>query len=1030
MMSSRKTPFAAIAIALSFLFGVQTASSQDLLFQNAALEAGLQGVTNGLDYGIAPADFDNDGDLDFFVVSHPENKLFVNNGDGTFEESAEAAGVADHAFLGFGAAWGDYNGDGWLDLYVCNQAHAGEGHDHGHDHNSNQFAPASSAGVRQESDHEPLLNRLFHNNGDGTFTEVAADAGVTGIEVEAEEHHEDGHDHQQLPAQDDDHGHDHSHPSGGAMSAAWMDYDKDGHVDLLVSSRERGALLYRNLGDGHFEYVSHQAGLKPEEEHHEEGHHHDEQTPSQDHDHEHEEESYVRLMFSDWENGHVKLLDPNHDEVVATYDMETQSGFYVYSSSDKRYGYVIQTGADQVNVIDSGIWEEDHFDHMHPYAEEPSMLPFMLEGTTPIHFVSHHGQSAIFFDGEGTATLVNENEFPEPSTSVFASPQAHHGVAVPMQDRMLISSLGEEDSRPQGVDVFDMDGTLLQSFPDEAPGLHGETVLGNKIAFGASNGVLVLERVGDEYESSFIPNPSDAPDGRVGVFASHPSLPHIIGNFNREYVVLIDLDELSMDLVELPSPFVDFTIDAEGEYIVTISTDGNAHVFNAIDGNYKGAIQVMEPFSVDVPRGTPLPSIQAAWHSTLFVSDPNHGHIYSINVESMSVSQEYHVGGAPTNLTVLGLTHYQDEENPVSHEEMDYGVEHAAWADFDGDGFMDVFLSVAVMIEEEHAHEEEHHEEQGTPAQDHDHDHEEEHNAALTENRFFRNNGDGTFTDVTEAMHMGDPNEAITNSAVWGDYNNDGFMDLFVTNRGSENEGTAADPRLYRNNGDGSMTEVAEAVGLAGEIYLIGANWADLDNDGFLDLVAINHPSHADFAAGEFYDKPHPIFMNNGDGTFTNINADSTAAILDTGVTDINHLIGLACADLDGDGDKDILMSENHGDAPFLYYRNEQAAADNQSLEVALEQSGPNPYALGARIECMTAGGMQVRQVGATSAGFASQGTYAQHVGLAGAESADVKVIWPDGTAELYTNLAAGESHQLVKGQGESTSVTNWSVHE
>lgn len=114
-----------------------------------------------------------------------------------------------------------------------------------------------------------------------------------------------------------------------------------------------------------------------------------------------------------------------------------------------------------------------------------------------------------------------------------------------------------------------------------------------------------------------------------------------------------------------------------------------------------------------------------------------------------------------------------------------------------------------------------------------------------------RNNGDGTFTDVTEAAGLTHYGNSI--SASWFDYDNDGHLDLFVCCEAQPN-------RLYHNNGDGTFTEVAEKAGVAGSggVYK-GAAWIDSDNNGFADLFVNNLKGTAEF------------YRNNGDGTFTNV---------------------------------------------------------------------------------------------------------------------------------------------------------------
>ncbi len=170
----------------------------DHTFTNIAGSAGCADDGNGR--GVKFADFDNDGDEDIFLANHRgPNRLYRNNGDGTFTDVADASLAS--GYLTFGAAWGDFNADGYVDLYVVNRGSVGA----------------------------PQPNQLFVNNGDGTFTDRAPELGVDN--------------------------------SLAGLEAVWVDYDNDGDVDLYLSNdKHAGNHLWRNNGDGTFTDVSVETG--------------------------------------------------------------------------------------------------------------------------------------------------------------------------------------------------------------------------------------------------------------------------------------------------------------------------------------------------------------------------------------------------------------------------------------------------------------------------------------------------------------------------------------------------------------------------------------------------------------------------------------------------------------------------------------------------------------------------------------------------------------------------------------------------
>ncbi|HET8668728.1 MAG TPA: VCBS repeat-containing protein, partial [Terriglobales bacterium] len=163
--------------------------------------------------GAAWGDFDNDGRLDLAVTSYDRIYLFHNNGDGTFTDVSHKTGLDRYRGFWSGASWGDYNRDGYLDLYVCGYVKYKR---------EEQNATASSTQFGLEvpftlnpASFEPERNLLFRNNGNGTFTEVARELGV-------------------------------DNPDGRSLSALWHDFDGDGWPDLYVANDISENKLYLN----------------------------------------------------------------------------------------------------------------------------------------------------------------------------------------------------------------------------------------------------------------------------------------------------------------------------------------------------------------------------------------------------------------------------------------------------------------------------------------------------------------------------------------------------------------------------------------------------------------------------------------------------------------------------------------------------------------------------------------------------------------------------------------------------------------
>ena len=204
-------------------------------------------------------------------------------------------------------------------------------------------------------------------------------------------------------------------------------------------------------------------------------------------------------------------------------------------------------------------------------------------------------------------------------------------------------------------------------------------------------------------------------------------------------------------------------------------------------------------------------------------------------------------------------------------------------------------------------------------------------------NRLYRNNGDGTFTDVTEKA--GVKGIGYSMGVAAGDYDNDGFVDLYIAGVNHN--------QLLHNRGDGTFEDVTEKAGVGGVVagygkpWAVAAGWFDYNNDGKLDLLVMDYLDYnianaklcsigdvrTYCAPGNFKGTPNILYLNNGDGTFTDVSAQSHIGRF------IGKGMGVAFADYDNDGFTDVFIS-NDTFQNFLLHNN----GDGTFSEVALEQ--------------------------------------------------------------------------------------------
>ena len=202
-------------------------NNKDGTFTDVTQKAGVAGnLTKQYRTGVAVGDYDNDGHLDIYVTAFGPNTLYHNNGDGTFSDVTSKAGVAGGATeWSTSTGFIDFDRDGDLDLYVTNYL------DYRMD--DNPYCGFRKEGYRMycnPTTFDGVADRLFRNNGDGTFSDVSREAGI-------------------------------ANPAGKGLGVVFCDYDRDGDTDIYVANDMVRNFLYRNNGNGTFTDVAYAAGV-------------------------------------------------------------------------------------------------------------------------------------------------------------------------------------------------------------------------------------------------------------------------------------------------------------------------------------------------------------------------------------------------------------------------------------------------------------------------------------------------------------------------------------------------------------------------------------------------------------------------------------------------------------------------------------------------------------------------------------------------------------------------------------------------
>ncbi len=282
-----------------------------------------------------------------------------------------------------------------------------------------------------------------------------------------------------------------------------------------------------------------------------------------------------------------------------------------------------------------------------------------------------------------------------------------------------------------------------------------------------------------------------------------------------------------------------------------------------------------------------------------------------------------------------------------------------------------------------------------------------------TPNFLYKNDGKGKFSEIgleSGTAVSSDGSEQGSMGVAIGDYNHTGRPSIYVTNFADEYN------ILYRNEGGYDFRDVAfeAGVGLASLPWVKwGDAFVDLDNDGWLDLISVNgqvYPQVDSLPSGARYRQPKNLFMNQRNGTFCDAAAQAGPALQIPRVSR-----GLAVADLDNDGNMDVVIGDLDGE-PMILHNNGIAGTHWVSFELAGTKS--NRLAIGARLKIVAGGVTQTAQIH-SGGSYLSNHDFRVHFGLGSAAKIDsVEIVWPSGTTDKLSNLQADKFYSVLEGSG------------
>jgi hypothetical protein len=737
-------------------------------------------------------DYNGDGWIDLAVANTGRNFLYRNQGDGSFLKITSGPVVEDYVDAGT-AIWGDYNNDGFPDLFV----------------------PSWSG----------ITNCLYRNNGTGAFVKVT-----------------------NAPATDE---------GGQTSGAAWFDYNQDGFLDLLVANFVPNVktFLYRNNGDGigFTKMNSILAGPLPDSTGLITG------VAGSDYDADGDLDLFLSrddatsLFFRN--TGDSKFEELAGNSVGGFVDRRASGGAFADYDNDGDLDLYLIDGAEKIGTnylylnTGSGVFSRVETADAGMLTGQPGNSPaaawadYDNDGFLDL-FVSNFGS------GSGGANSLYRNNGNGSFSKVLT------GNIVTDTGKFWGCSWGDYDNNGF-PDLFVATGALS--------GKSSDNVLYRNN--GNSNNWLKIKLRGtiSNRDAVGVKVRIKTTIGGRTFWQLRELSPMSSQSDPRPNFGLGDAKKAETVRVEWPSGKLQEFRDVLANQIFDVVEPDTSRNFSILDPRQSASIGATVTFRV-VGNG-PLP-FYARWsHSGTNIPGGDSTTLILTNI-TLARAGEYTARIEDFNGAVSTVTAHLEVYDPfskITEGEVvnDRGIFwSAAWADYDGDGFIDLVASTT------------------------------------GKNHLYRNRGDGTFSRIISGPVVED---TIDGGGVWGDYDNDGAIDLFVANYSDIKD------FLYHNSGDGTFTRnLTPPVATEGGKAAV-PGWADYNNDGHLDLVV----SNLDPKVNTF------LYRNNGDGrSFTKM----TQATAGDVPADSGWCNSVGWADYDNDGDLDLYIPRD--DPTSLFYRN------------------------------------------------------------------------------------------------------------
>ena len=393
-----------------------------------------------------------------------------------------------------------------------------------------------------------------------------------------------------------------------------------------------------------------------------EGHDH-----AMEHDDDHGAELAGRLLIGDGETGALSVIDLETGHVHQNeFDLGSRAG-RIYPTNSGRFAVAVSSDANAVNIVDGGVYLEEHGDHFDLIERDVSLLGIDLTGDRPVHMYVGGEWATVYYDGSGDFALINEHELEAEGASyvpVTMNAGAQHGAVIPLEDDLFAVSLQhpdyaqnpEEYRLPIGAEIWDLQGNSLHR-AEGCPDLHGDAGNGHIAVFGCTGGVLMVEADHGHYEDAFISAPPGSPDDfRLTSVWGYHGLDHFfaLGSAVGLYVVEPEAGEMEQ-LIPASEDLrpIQVALSHDGELLVVIMSDGEVRLYEAHDLDLLASSSDVLGDDID-PSFWARPHVATA-PGRIFITDSAAGEVLALDAHDLEEVGHWEIEGKPTKIAFVGI---------------------------------------------------------------------------------------------------------------------------------------------------------------------------------------------------------------------------------------------------------------------------------------------------------------------------------------------------------------------------------------